>query len=59
MHGLDVEGLLAVPALRPALVDLVEAVRAGGDLAELAGPNCGWWCTRLYFWASWKIVGAA
>jgi hypothetical protein len=39
VHGLNVEGLLAVPALRPAQVDVVEPVRAGDDLAELAGPE--------------------
>ena len=36
MHGLDVERLLAVPAVTAALVDEVVAVGRRGDLAELA-----------------------
>ena len=35
VHGLDVEGLLAVPALRPAQAGVVVAVRFRGDLGEL------------------------
>jgi len=41
VHGLDVEGLLAVPALGSAQVDVVEVVRAGHDLGELAGLEQG------------------
>ena len=41
VHGLDVEGLLAVPALRSAQVGMIEAVRVGHDLGELAALEQG------------------
>ena len=41
MDGLDVEGLLAVPALRPARGLLVVAIRCGRVLGELAGREPG------------------
>jgi hypothetical protein len=41
VHGLDVERLLAVPALRIAQVLLAETVRGGHDLGELAALEQG------------------
>ncbi len=41
VHRLDVEGLLAVPALGAAQFDLVEAVPVRHDLGELAGREQG------------------
>ena len=32
---------------------LVEAVRGGTIWENWPGLNSGWWCTLLYFWASW------
>ena len=41
VDGLDIEGFLPVPALRAAQGGLIEAVRAGSDLSELARKEHG------------------
>ena len=60
VHGLHVEGLLAVPARRVALVRPGQRVRAGLVLLELARSRTGWSPTTVANWlASVLMVGDA
>ena len=59
VHGLDVERLLAVPALGVALVGPADRVVGAVDRLDLAEIHRGWPWVVAYWLASCSIVGEA